>query len=48
MEGVFVLAVIARDWRLTLPPGASPEIDSIPSITLRPKQAVLLNLEPLS
>jgi cytochrome P450 len=47
MEGVFVLAVIARDWRLTLPAGASSEILYNPAISLRPKHGVPLNLERL-
>ena len=45
MEGVFVLAVIARDWRLTLPPGSQPEIAINPAISLRPKHPVLLKIE---
>jgi cytochrome P450 len=40
MEGVFVLAVVARDWRLTLPEGASEEIAYNPAISLRPKAGV--------
>jgi len=45
MEGVFVLAVIARDWRLTLPPNSPAEIAINPAISLRPKHGVLLQLE---
>jgi cytochrome P450 len=44
MEGVFVLAVIARDWRLTLPPAAPMEIRYEPSISMRPKTGVDLQL----
>jgi cytochrome P450 len=40
MEGVFVLAVVARDWRLTLPEGAAEEIAYNPAISLRPKAGV--------
>jgi cytochrome P450 len=42
MEGVFVLAVVARDWRLSLPPGAAQEIAYNPAISLRPKHGVPL------
>ncbi len=45
MEGVFVLAVIARDWQLSLLPGAPGEVAYNPSISLRPKQGVPLLLE---
>lgn len=45
MEGVFVLAVIARDWQLSLTPGSSQEIAYNPSISLRPKAGVPLVLE---
>jgi cytochrome P450 len=44
MEGVFVLAVIARDWQLTLPPDSPKEIAINPAISLRPKQGVDLTL----
>ena len=44
MEGVFVLAVIARDWHLTLPPNTPAEIAYNPAISLRPKQGVPLTL----
>jgi cytochrome P450 len=40
MEGVFVLAVVARDWRLQLPEGAPEEIAYNPAISLRPKAGV--------
>jgi cytochrome P450 len=45
MEGVFVLAVIAREWRLSLPPGSPTEIAYNPAISLRPKRGVPLVLE---
>jgi cytochrome P450 len=45
MEGVFVLAVIARDWRLTLPEGSAEEIAYNPAISLRPKAGVPLLIE---
>jgi cytochrome P450 len=45
MEGVFVLAVIARDWKLTLPPGSPGEIACNPAISLRPKHGVPLRLD---
>ena len=45
MEGVFVLALIARDWRLTLPPDSAAEIAINPAISLRPKHGVPLHLE---
>ena len=47
MEGVFVLAVIARNWRLSLPPGAATDIDYNPSISLRPRREVPLILEEI-
>jgi cytochrome P450 len=45
MEGVFVLAVVARDWRLSLPVGAAEEIAYDPAISLRPKSGVPLVME---
>jgi cytochrome P450 len=45
MEGVFVLAVVARDWRLALPVGAAEEIEYNPAISLRPKSRVELVLK---
>ena len=45
MEGVFVLAAVARDWRLSLPQGAPVEIAYNPAISLRPKRGVPLVLE---
>lgn len=47
MEGVFVLAVIARDWRLLLPEGSADEIAYNPAISLRPKRGVPLVIERL-
>ncbi len=37
MEGVLSLATIARDWRLSMPPGAPEEIAINPAISLSPK-----------
>lgn len=48
MEGVFVLAVIARDWRLSLPAGAATEIAYNPAISLRPKYGVPLVIERMA
>jgi len=45
MEGVFVLAVVARDWRLTLPEGSAEEIGYNPAISLRPKAGVPVVVE---
>ncbi len=45
MEGVFVLAVIARDWHLQLPANEPAEIVYNPSISLRPRQGVPLILK---
>jgi cytochrome P450 len=45
MEGVLSLATIVRDWRLSLPPGASAEIAMNPAISLRPKHGVSLLVE---
>jgi cytochrome P450 len=43
MEGVLVLAAIARRWRLRLAPGQ--EIVPAPSITLRPRDGIRMRLE---
>ncbi len=43
MEGVLVLAAIARRWRLRLAPGQ--EIVPAPSITLRPRDGIRMTLE---
>jgi cytochrome P450 len=45
MEGVLSLATIIRDWRVSLPPGASAEIALNPAISLRPKNGVPLLVE---
>ena len=45
MEGVLVLAAIAKDWKLVLPPGAAEEIEVTPAISLRPKHGVPLLVE---
>ena len=45
MEGVLVLATIAKDWKLMLPPGAPEEIAVTPAISLRPKHGVPLVVE---
>jgi cytochrome P450 len=45
MEGVLSLATIVRDWRLSLPHGASAEIAMNPAISLRPKHGVSLLVE---
>ena len=45
MEGVFTLAMIARDWRLSPAPGASSTIGWKASINLRPKDGVAVALE---
>ncbi len=44
MEGTFVLAVIARDWRLTPPEGSSQVPKATPAVSLRPSQRVLLRI----
>src|ERR1700751_2400848 len=44
MEGVLALATILRDWRVSLPAGASPTLELQPRITLRPKAGVHLQL----
>ena len=45
MEGVFVLATIARIWRLAPAPGEPSELPMSPSVNLRPKRGVPLLLE---
>jgi cytochrome P450 len=47
MEGVFSLATICRDWRLSFPPGAAVELAVKPAITLRPTQGVRLIVEKI-
>ena len=48
MEGVLVLAAIAKDWKLSLPPGASSEIAVHPAISLRPRSGVHLIVQQRS
>jgi cytochrome P450 len=43
MEGILVLASIARQWKMSLVPGHRVELD--PAITLRPKYGVKMKLE---
>ena len=45
MEGTLVLAVLARDWRLSRPPGHSAPLAVRPAITLRPAKGVPLSME---
>jgi cytochrome P450 len=45
MEGVLSLATIARDWRVSVPPGSAAEIAINPAISLRPKHGVPLIVE---
>lgn len=45
MEGVLVLASIARDWKLSLPEEAPAELPLWPAISLRPKDGVRLRLD---
>ncbi len=45
MEGVVVLASIARDWQLTPPPGAPPVLPVKAMITLRPANGLPMRLE---
>ena len=44
MEGTLVLAVVARDWRLTPPPGSSRAPKVNPAISLRPANGIPLQL----
>jgi cytochrome P450 len=45
MEGTFVLAVVARDWKLTPPPG-SPAVPALnPAVSLRPKHGIRLRID---
>ena len=44
MEGVLILATIARDWRLQPPAGAAKTIRLDPKVTLRPRDGVPLQL----
>jgi cytochrome P450 len=45
MEGVLILAYVARHWRLSLPQGAPPELPLRPAISLRPKGGVHLRID---
>jgi cytochrome P450 len=45
MEGTFVLALIARDWRLTPPPDSPAIPPSTPAISLRPSKGIALRLD---
>jgi cytochrome P450 len=45
MEGVLILASVARHWRLSLPDGAHKELPMQPVISLRPKGGVHLHVE---
>ncbi len=45
MEGTLVLAVIARDWRLTPEAGSKAVPAAVPAISLRPKNGVRLHIE---
>jgi cytochrome P450 len=45
MEGVLILAYVARHWRLSLPPGAPHELPLRPAISLRPKGGVHLRID---
>ena len=44
MEGTLVLALVARDFTLSLPPGAPPTLVIDPAISLRPKHGIRLHL----
>lgn len=43
MEGILVIATIARQWKMSLVPGHRVELD--PAITLRPKYGMRMKLE---
>jgi cytochrome P450 len=45
MEGVLILASVARDWKLSLPESAPRELPMWPAISLRPKGGVRLRLD---
>ncbi len=42
MEGVLILATIARDWTLTPPPSSPASLRLDPKVTLRPKDGITL------
>ena len=45
MEGTFVLAIVARDWKLMPLPGSNTFPEAVPAISLRPKGGVRLQIE---
>ena len=45
MEGVLILAFVARHWKLSLPPGSPRELPLRPAISLRPKGGVHLRID---
>jgi cytochrome P450 len=45
MEGVLILAYVARHWRLSLPHGAPRNLPLRPAISLRPKGGVHLRID---
>ncbi len=45
MEGVLILAFVARHWRLSLPSDAPRELAMHPAISLRPKGGVYLRVD---
>ena len=45
MEGVLILASVASNWKLSLPPGSPAELPLHPAISLRPKGGVRLRVE---
>ena len=45
MEGVLILAFVARHWRLSLPSDAPRELPMRPAISLRPKGGVRLRVD---
>ena len=45
MEGVLILAFVARHWKLSLPPGAPRELPLRPAISLRPQGGVHLRID---
>ena len=45
MEGTLALAVIARDWGLSPPPGSSRELKLNPAVSLRPKHGIRLRID---
>jgi cytochrome P450 len=45
MEGVLILALVARRWRLSLPPDAPRELAMRPAISLRPRGGLYLRVD---